>query len=384
MESISSDIVAFIGTFLRGPERRLCLETAKCFQPINHLNHSHYFEFLGGADKLRNLQNTIEYVKKIKPICKFMVFVFWNIISLDELQIASLQHALFMANMEKYDLHVHKCSCQVRSILLKCFEPYSIRTLSVIFNVNDNILSTHIDELNMFKPETLELHLNNKQFDLLNDPRLMSNVTNIRIILQSNFTHFISSINLEHLTNASLKEVVVDVAQTRVNIQCVERITHLIMRNLLNEDLNVDITFLRCFQKDNLHLQTVTLIDELAGNNNNYSVMNNYWYLAMRVLPKTCTFQYITPSCNGYVIPMLQKMMELSSSIEYLYNCDKTYLISKVVKKLIPNIQCRAFISDKYKKKYSPPEEIENISGFKDIYEHLDDTTKLFWFWLAH
>ena len=386
MESIPRDIVSLIGLWLKGSERRVCLETAKCFQPICHLNHAHYFEFLRDVNKVSNLLNTINYVKKIKSNCKHIMFVFWNVTSIDDSQVISLQQALAMAKMETYDLHIHKCSSQVRSTLLKCFEPYRIRNLSIIFKAIHDC-NPNPNELNIFDLETLELYLHNQQFNLLNNSALMSKVTHI--LITSMYSSLPPSINLEHLTNANLKEVLVDVAQPHVYIRGAERITHLIMRDLLNEDVSADASLVRYLcNNDKLRLKTMTMIDERARNNNNYSVMNNYWYVVMRVLSKTlkdtCTFQYLTPSYNGYVIPMLQKMMELNSNVEYLYKCDETYMISKVIKKLIPNINCRPFVPEKYTRVYSPPEEIQNIDDFKGIYEQLDDTTKPFWFWLAH
>lgn len=81
METLSYEVVSYIGRYLPWQDRKHCLETAKLFKLItmNQVNHQLVFNKNDIDTKLNRLPKTLAYIKTIKPSLKKFRFVFNDI-----------------------------------------------------------------------------------------------------------------------------------------------------------------------------------------------------------------------------------------------------------------------------------------------------------------
>lgn len=84
IHSFPTDIIQYIGMFLDPSDQRSCLLATKVLAPVTHSCKTHVikFDMHNSVHGIARLQQTLDYISKIKPNIKYILIQFSNITSL--------------------------------------------------------------------------------------------------------------------------------------------------------------------------------------------------------------------------------------------------------------------------------------------------------------
>lgn len=138
MDTLSHDIISYIGKFLPANDRKACLETSSIFKDVNmHHQKNHRLTFRRGnvLSKLLRMHQTLCYIKRIKQSLKRFVFEFDNITWLNVITKSSYESIM---NNDEYASRIANIlidSLGVKEVLLKinCCNDECIQYVTSLF-----------------------------------------------------------------------------------------------------------------------------------------------------------------------------------------------------------------------------------------------------------
>lgn len=382
LASVSTDLISRIGWFLDCSSRRQCLEASKQFKGINYGSFIHLLTFKPtNISKIRELCRIFKHIKSVAPSCKCLKL---RVDSIQYLSDEDAEHVLQAGDaacdaFARIDVEVYRCPNAVIATLLGAMQKtWNIYILAVQFMQTD-VLSHDVVAALMNTPTFRNRYvMYTRQIGLLRGKELMSRVDCIKVLIDVQHPIHISFEHLEHCA-----EIVVNVMSSKVSIGHAHCITQLFMTDMIWES---DDALLRSFVNlsEPSRLKFVDMSEKMMDVKSSHTFAN-FWYRVIEIFPKTCNFAYMTHIHNVNVIPKLKRMLELGAkSLTYHYYCQESYLISKVVKRLVPGVHVAPYTHATPAQRYVPSNALTQITEMKDVYEEMSPDMKAVWHWLAY
>ena len=378
MNKLPHDILCKIGSILPDNKSRSnCLNASKCFESICYELNNHTIKFFqkNYDDKLNNLSRITEYLRKIKPLLNQIVFYFDQI---DRMPLISFEETLWVPDQSSVVLFW----CDNIHDILKPFLSISTKLALVVIRMEDvqEINQNDVDMLLLLKTP-LGLGLNIKSLDILNNKELATHIKYLDLNLNDSMYRYsmlenhAQKIKLSNLDDA----VPVTIATMDANIQISKKFY-----------LVRELTTTYFVHSNNLYKSIRNARRPLRLEKMTIGYIKNEeeeLYEILALLPKTCVIGFTICKYEPFFIKVMQKIEKDFGMRTHAYFTNmETYLISKVVKKFVPNVGVFPFEYPNkffmYTAQYEPPRNLIDLCDMEEVYDLLSNDLKNVWFWI--
>jgi F-box domain len=361
METLPSDIIRHIGSYLDYNDRIRCSETAKCFHSISHTIREHYIRFTEHTykEKLDNFLRIVRYVKNIKPTLYKLHLEFVNVDILHEVP-KNLEDMFEIIPHDIVYVYFVNCSSTTESMILQHLNKVKSTTIS-----RRELSLLDVGYLNDYNIINLESEISDANFHILSQKAVVGcHTLNLSVKLKD------MALDLSSIDTNTCVSLCVNIFNN--DFVCIDphKITKLI-EWIPGETSDLSKFHMSCMIDPNFQslsrLQSVYIFESI-------SLVNNTWLHLAKIFPMNVC--YVLCVSNPSVFAFIDELREIGvTHFRYFCYCETSFLhavmCKRISKKYDFNIEkCKYFNSNIRE---------EMFPTVKDVYDAMDVESRQVW-----